>query len=137
MSLPFLGCCIAAFVALVLIAERWSIVTAGAAVLLIAVLFGCATPEDMARRQAADQARKNDYANMLIGRCLSEGFRTENEDLFLGCVKRQHAECERRKNQAQADYYSNLGTASSRPGSTFLGAMGAAGRNTDTSGLCR
>lgn len=113
-----------------------NVLRAGAAVLLIAALFGCVTPEEMARRQVAEQSRKDDYANMLIGRCLSEGFRMENEDLFLGCVKRQHAECERRKNQAQADFYTNLGAASSRPGSTFLGAMGAAGRNTDTSGLC-
>ncbi len=103
----------------------------------IAMLFGCATPEEMARRQAAEQSRKDDYANMLIGRCLSEGFRMDNEPLFIACVKRQHAECERRKNQAEAAFYSNLGAASSKPGSTFLGAFAAAGRNTDASSLCR
>ena len=96
-----------------------------------AALCGCAAPA----RQT--QALSDDYVNMLMGRCLSEGFKMDDRETFLACMKRWRNECERRKNQAQLDFYSNLGAASSRPGATFLGATGAAGRNTDSSGICR
>ena len=43
MSLPFLAACVVAFVVLVLIAERWSIVAAGALVLILGALLACST----------------------------------------------------------------------------------------------
>lgn len=41
MSIPFLVAGVLAFFALVAIAERWSILAAGAVVLIIAALMGC------------------------------------------------------------------------------------------------
>ena len=43
MGLPFLTGCALAFVALVVIAERWSIVAAGALVLILGALLACST----------------------------------------------------------------------------------------------
>ena len=43
MSFPFLAGCVLAFFALVVIAERWSIVAAGALVLLAGALLACTT----------------------------------------------------------------------------------------------
>ena len=43
MSLPFLAGCALAFIALVLIAERWSIVAAGALVLVLGALLACSS----------------------------------------------------------------------------------------------
>lgn len=42
MSLPFLAACAIAFIILVLIAERWSVVAAGTLVLVLALL-ACTT----------------------------------------------------------------------------------------------
>lgn len=43
MSLPFIACGILAFVGLVLIAERWSIVAAGVLVLIVGALLACSS----------------------------------------------------------------------------------------------
>lgn len=43
MSLPFLAGCAIAFVVLVVIAERWSVLAAGALVLVLGALLACST----------------------------------------------------------------------------------------------
>ena len=104
--------------------KRIAVVTL--AILAVALLFGCATPEERARFRAQQDAAAQSVQHATSNRsemvCLARGLQRGTEN-FSACVTLQNEEierCARVRNALQTQYFTNLNREGSRPGARFL-----------------